>query len=78
MKKSFPTEKEKYARFLESEIYAPIGNKMVDNQIVNGEMGRRIPLGRNVSSMEMLNPEARRQLKEMLEHQMKEKEFTLQ
>ena len=41
-------------------------------------MGRRIPLGRNVSSMEMLNPEARRQLKEMLEHQMKEKEFTLQ
>jgi len=36
--------------------------------------GRRIPLGKHVTQVEMTNPEARRQLKEMLEHQMREKE----
>ena len=37
--------------------------------------GRRIPLGKLVTQMEMRNPEARQQLKEMLEFQMREKEF---
>ena len=37
--------------------------------------GRRIPLGKLVTQIEMRNPEARQQLKEMLEYQMREKEF---
>lgn len=60
------TEKEKYAKHLEQEthlVQLPINNKEDPNQA----MGRRIPLGKLVTQMEMRNPEARQQLKEMLE-----------
>lgn len=71
-KHNFMTEKEKYAKLLESEVVQlPINNKD-DNMMA---LGRRIPLGKLVTQMEMRNPEARQQLKEMLEFQMKEKEF---
>lgn len=58
------TEKEKYAKHLETDIYnvqLPINNKE------ESQGGRRIPLGKLVTQMEMRNPEARQQLKEMLE-----------
>jgi hypothetical protein len=54
----FMTEKEKYAKHLETDIYnvqLPINNKE-ETQMLGG---RRIPLGKLVTQMEMRNPEAR-------------------
>ncbi len=71
------TEKEKYAKHLEQDIYhvqLPINN----SQSFDLNQGRRIPLGKLVTQMEMRNPEARQQLKEMLEFQMQEKKLAQQ
>ena len=66
-KHNFLSEKEKFARHLEQDIYSvqlPVNNKEDPNMM----QGRRIPLGKLVTQMEMRNPEARQQLKEMLEY----------
>lgn len=66
-KHNFLSEKEKFARQLEQDIYSvqlPVNNKEDPSMM----QGRRIPLGKLVTQMEMRNPEARQQLKEMLEY----------
>lgn len=70
------TEKEKYAKQLEGELFSALGVKKGQGDVERGK--RRIPLGKHVTQMEMTNPEARRQLKEMLEFQMKEKDMNMQ
>ena len=65
MKKSFEPEKEKYAKLLEHEIVMQQQAAALKRA---SKGGRRIPLGKHVTQVEMTNPEARRQLKEMLEH----------
>jgi hypothetical protein len=63
-KRNYQPEKEKYARYLEQELQALHKNAALSD---NSQSGRKIPLGKYVSQMEMTNPEARRQLREMLE-----------
>ena len=75
IKQNFQTEKEKYAKHLENTVFSALGVKKGQYDV---EKGRRIPLGKHVSQMEMTNPEARRQLREMLEFQMREKEHNIQ
>ena len=67
-------EKEKYAKMLEQRELQSIGANYEDsNKNLNGQF-KRGTLGKVVSQMEMNNAEARSQLKEMLEYQIKEKE----
>jgi hypothetical protein len=40
---------------------------------INLRRGRRTVLGKNISQIEMFNPESRRHLKDMLEAQIREK-----
>jgi len=45
-KQTFQSEKEKYAKHLESEVYTALGVKKGE---YNHEQGRRIPLGKHVA-----------------------------
>jgi len=56
-KKAFESEKVKYARQLEAELFSALGVRKGSYDI---EKGRRIPLGKHVTQVEMTNPEARR------------------
>ena len=69
----FLTEKEKYAKHLETNennIQANYMQAPIDREQA---IGKNIPLGKYVTQMERTNPLARAQLKEMLEFQMAEK-----
>lgn len=46
--------------------------------VENTNAGRKRPLGNYVSQMEMTNPEVRRELREMLEFQMRERDREIQ
>jgi hypothetical protein len=73
-KNSYMTEKEKYAKLLEADTHSvqlPINVR--DNMMQ--QPGRRIPLGKQVTQMEMRHPETRQHLKEMLQYQIREKEL---
>jgi len=48
-------------------------NLVAHSAVPGAEQARRTPLGKYVSQQEMLNPDAREQLKRMLEMQMQEK-----
>ena len=56
-KEWFQPEKVKYAKHLESEVYTALGVRKGEYA---PEEGKRIPLGRVVSQLEMTNPIARR------------------
>lgn len=65
-------EKERYAKTLEQRELQAIGQH--NDDLVQYWNGKRLPLGKVVTQVEMNNEEARSQLKEMLEYQIREKE----
>lgn len=65
-------EKEKYAKMLEQRELQSIGAQGDDVSWLYNN--KRTPLGKIVTQVEMNNEEARSQLKEMLEYQIREKE----
>lgn len=65
-------EKERYAKTLEQRELQSIGAHNED--LIQYWNGKRLPLGKVITQVEMNNEEARNQLKEMLEYQIREKE----
>ncbi len=65
-------EKVKYARMLEQKELANIGANT--NIYSHENLNHRQPLGKVVTQVEMNNAEARLQLREMLEFQIREKQ----